>query len=600
VALEGSPPVQADSFALDSDGSFVYGHDGINSGTDTFTYIVSDTNGGTDTATVTITILQPGSPVLSTPTDTGITKTSATLGATVTGNSGAAIIERGIVWATATNPTLQSYSGSKTSTGTIGVFTVSATGLQPNTTYHYRGYAKNNLGTGYTADATFTTKAEYDFGDAPSPYPTTLAQNGARHAIGSGLHLGATIDAENDGQSDDGSDEDGVNFTFQTLDPNTLYTAYLSTSGPGELNMWVDYNRDGDWEDAMEHTIDDHLVLAAGNPTVNFFVPPNAGSGTTYARFRFSSQPGLGPTGAASDGEVEDYMLTLAGNSSSSNNNNSVLFDINAPTSIDEGDMFILAGDVSDTGTLYINWGDDTGTESFHISSVIPFTRTHTYIDGTHSRTININYIDSSNESHTDSRSVTVNNVRPTISLAGSPSAVDMGATYTLTLGTITDPGNDTVTSYTIDWGDGISPATHTYTSGDTKTHIYTTAGTYTIHVDLEDEDGTHTNAGTRTVTVNDPNASPTPSPTLSPTPTPTETTQATSTPPSGGSRYSSTGKSSSHSFGGSDLSHETDSAEEDSGGGDVPLWLILVPIFAALAIGIGAYYFIGTNLEWW
>ena len=42
------------------------------------------------------------------------------------------------------------------------------------------------------------TVTMFDFGDAPLPYPTTLAENGARHeAIG--LTLGFTRDFESDG-----------------------------------------------------------------------------------------------------------------------------------------------------------------------------------------------------------------------------------------------------------------------------------------------------------------------------------------------------------------------------------------------------------------
>ena len=58
--------------------------------------------------------------------------------------------------------------------------------------------------------------ADFDFGDAPAPYPTTLAEDGPRHeAIGP--TLGAARDAEPDGQptaaaDGDGADEDGVTF----------------------------------------------------------------------------------------------------------------------------------------------------------------------------------------------------------------------------------------------------------------------------------------------------------------------------------------------------------------------------------------------------
>lgn len=39
---------------------------------------------------------------------------------------------------------------------TAGVFTKAITGLFANNTYHYRGYATNTTGTGYSSDATFT------------------------------------------------------------------------------------------------------------------------------------------------------------------------------------------------------------------------------------------------------------------------------------------------------------------------------------------------------------------------------------------------------------------------------------------------------------
>ena len=58
-----------------------------------------------------------------------------------------------------------------------------------------------------------------DFGDAPAPYPTTVAEDGALHND-SGPRLGATVDSEVDGihsaaADADGADEDGV--TFGTL-----------------------------------------------------------------------------------------------------------------------------------------------------------------------------------------------------------------------------------------------------------------------------------------------------------------------------------------------------------------------------------------------
>src|SRR5262249_56419650 len=80
---------------------------------------------------------------------------------------------------------------------------------------------------------------------------------------------------------------------------------------------------------------------------------------------------------------------------------------------------------------------------------------------------------------------------------------VNEGATYTLSLGTITDPGQDTVTAYVIHWGDGSSDSFSGPPTGQDKTHVYADGpNSYTITVDLTDEDGTFTAAGSKSVTV--------------------------------------------------------------------------------------------------
>ena len=53
-----------------------------------------------------------------------------------------------------------------------------------------------------------------------------------------------------------------------------------------------------------------------------------------------------------------------------------------------------------------------------------------------------------------DSVAVSVNNVAPSIAISGVAS-VDEGSPYSLTLGAVSDPGADTVTSYVVHWGDG-------------------------------------------------------------------------------------------------------------------------------------------------
>ncbi|NQU26506.1 MAG: hypothetical protein HQ567_34905 [Candidatus Nealsonbacteria bacterium] len=159
-----------------------------------------------------------------------------------------------------------------------------------------------------------------DFGDAPSPYPTLLADNGARHVIVLGFHLGAAVDEESDGQpspaanGDDNSgidDEDGVDFTSQLTREGTA-TVDVAASVAGKLDAWIDFNRDGDWLDPGEHVFD-NVSLDVGVNGLDFPVPAGARPGQTYARFRLSSAGGLSLDGPADDGEVEDHRVIVQG-----------------------------------------------------------------------------------------------------------------------------------------------------------------------------------------------------------------------------------------------------------------------------------------------
>ena len=109
---------------------------------------------------------------------------------------------------------------------------------------------------------------------------------------------------------------------------------------------------------------------------------------------------------------------------------------------------------------------------------------------------------------------VSVTNVAPTLTLGGD-SVVGEGAPYTLTLGTVDDPGQDTVQKYVIDWGDGQQS---TYTAAEIAdlnrqvTHVYTHGpSSPTISVNLIDEDGRYVGVSNKAVTVEDaaPNFAP-------------------------------------------------------------------------------------------
>ncbi len=155
----------------------------------------------------------------------------------------------------------------------------------------------------------------FDFGDAPCR--TRMADNGAQHRMFQDVYLGATIDAEPDGQPDDQAlgddhngrdDEDGVEFRTDWIIGDTAEVAVTCSVG-GMLKAWVDFNQDQDWDDKGEMALD--TQVAAGKNILRILVPPDAKEDSTFARFRFSLQRIPGPDGLVEDGEVEDYRVFL-------------------------------------------------------------------------------------------------------------------------------------------------------------------------------------------------------------------------------------------------------------------------------------------------
>jgi len=164
-----------------------------------------------------------------------------------------------------------------------------------------------------------------DFGDLPNPpYPTTLANTGASHIIVPGLKIGASVDAEGDGQPSanadgDGADEDGFNpalpANMLVADRTTTITVPVMnmTGGDAKLTVYIDFNNDGDLTDANEMfftTIPNNAVAG----TLNVAVPADAILNTDIGmRFRLTTEMAMSPTGLATSGEVEDYIVQVMG-----------------------------------------------------------------------------------------------------------------------------------------------------------------------------------------------------------------------------------------------------------------------------------------------
>ncbi len=202
-----------------------------------------------------------------------------------------------------------------------------------------------------TADFSFRLA---DLGDLPDTgsgaFATTLGDNGPYHLLDETLYLGSCADAESDAAPDDpdagmvsggddgaittqrvgscgtgGDDEDGVQFVtpFVPEAKACVEVTAANTSGnTAYLYGWADWNGDGQFSAAERLSGEDFasgrvaLSSSVTNQTYCFTVPSDASfaNGDIHFRFRLTTDAlsDTSWTGAATNGEVEDYWLPLA------------------------------------------------------------------------------------------------------------------------------------------------------------------------------------------------------------------------------------------------------------------------------------------------
>jgi len=157
-------------------------------------------------------------------------------------------------------------------------------------------------------------------------------------------------------------------------------------------------------------------------------------------------------------------------------NNLAPTADVGGPYTITEGDSVMLDASASsdpDSDPLTYAWDLDNDAVYGDVTGETP-TLTWAQLqsfgiddDGVYPIAVEV---DDGHGTVTAATTLTVDNFVPILSTTGA-SNVTVSTLYTLTLG-VTDPGADTMTSWTINWGDGTidviagnpSSATHTYT----------------------------------------------------------------------------------------------------------------------------------------
>ncbi|MDV6034703.1 MAG: DUF4347 domain-containing protein, partial [Phycisphaera sp. RhM] len=269
------------------------------------------------------------------------------------------------------------------------------------------------------------------------------------------------------GPSIDIDDSDNFVITYQKADAagtgtyRQVYTSDMVKSGGETL---VNQTTDGE-QSASSIAIHDYknaVVVWSGNGTQSGHVD---GDGVFLRQFS-NTAPVADLTAGAPYTISEGDALSLDGSNSSDVDGDTLSY----AWDLDNDGIF---GEINEpvTATAVVSWAT---LASFGIND-----------DGTH--TIGLRVDDGQGGIATQTTTVTVQNTAPVLSATGGTSAV-AGTTYTLNL-SATDPGDDTLSQWRVDWGDG---TINLYAGSSTSvSHTYTIAGlTHNILVSATDEDG--------------------------------------------------------------------------------------------------------------
>lgn len=187
-----------------------------------------------------------------------------------------------------------------------------------------------------------------------------------------------------------------------------------------------------------------------------------------------------------------------------------VVADAGGPYSMVEGDGLALDASASydpDGGAIASyrwdvngdgNFGDATGATPLLSWMQLQALGVN---DGPALHAVRVEVVDADQETSISTPvAVNVDDKPPWIKLSGRPNATE-GVNYSLGLGTIVDPGADTVVEWQVEWGDGSRPAI--LSAGGTVRHTYLDGpGSAVITVSLRDEEGLHLNSSALSIDV--------------------------------------------------------------------------------------------------
>ncbi len=169
-----------------------------------------------------------------------IASNMAMAGGNVTNDYGVTVTDRGIIWSTSSNLTLEgdNYQGLIYAGQGVGTFSVRMEPLQPNTTYYYRAFAINSVGYGYGSVLSFTTPNPIDLCVALDNCQVSFTSSGNQPWFGQHVFTSDGEDAVQSGYILDGQSSQ-LETTVQGPANIYFYWKVSSESGYDYLSFYI-------------------------------------------------------------------------------------------------------------------------------------------------------------------------------------------------------------------------------------------------------------------------------------------------------------------------------------------------------------------------
>ncbi|OPX84342.1 MAG: Fibronectin type III domain protein [Pelotomaculum sp. PtaB.Bin104] len=232
-------------------------------------------------------------PTVTTSAAGSITTSSALLNGNITSNGNSAVTEYGFYWGTSTNPSTKKSVGTNDQSG---AFSTSLTGLNPNTTYYFKAYAKNTQGESFGDVLNFTTAKEIvkptvttvsagniDYGSAT--LNGTIGDNGGAPITDYGFYWGTTNNPATKVTLGTANYTGEINYELSGLTDGTKYyfKAYATNAKGTTFGSVLNFTTGVINKPAV--TTSDASNVGTGSATLNGNITGNGGGAITEYGF---------------------------------------------------------------------------------------------------------------------------------------------------------------------------------------------------------------------------------------------------------------------------------------------------------------------------